>query len=263
MMPDEAERIDATNFNMTDAKEYKKVATVYAMPMDEPFSVRTLGNVTNGKAGDYLVQGTRGERWPVKKAIFKETYEPIESETLAEYQEAGALSESVVRREGRLFCQIHTLGREVEITQGDLIRITKLKLDETPKIVCLCGSGRFKDAFDEAEFNETLAGNIVLTIGCNTKDVARSPMLAQHKPMLDELHLRKIDLADEVLILNVDGYIGESTANELAYAKACGKTIRFLEEPDNEEILRAKELCEIILARMAKEKSFTGDGNGI
>jgi len=50
------------------------------------------------------------------------------------------------------------------------------------------------------------------------------------KAKLDELHLRKIDLADEVLILNVDGYIGESTRNELNYAKSKGKKIRFLEE---------------------------------
>lgn len=98
-----------------------------------------------------------------------------------------------------------------------------------PTIVCLCGSGRFRDAFEIAEYNETLAGNIVLTIGCNTKDVARSPELAHHKPALDELHLRKIDLADEVLILNVGGYIGESTSRELAYAKSQGKVIRFLE----------------------------------
>lgn len=50
----------------------------------------------------------------------------------------------------------------------------------------------------------------------------------QAKPRLDELHLRKIDLADEVLILNVGGYIGESTARELAYAREHGKRIRSL-----------------------------------
>jgi hypothetical protein len=99
-----------------------------------------------------------------------------------------------------------------------------------PKIVCLCGSGRFKEAFETAEFNETLSGRIVLTIGCNTHDIARSEGLSIHKPMLDELHLRKIDLADEVLILNVDGYIGESTKRELEYAIANNKKIRFLED---------------------------------
>ena len=98
-----------------------------------------------------------------------------------------------------------------------------------PRIVCLCGSGRFKEAFDDAEFNETLAGRIVLTIGCNTKDIARSAELAHHKPALDELHKRKIDLADEVYVLNVGEYIGESTRNEIEYAEAHGKPIRYLE----------------------------------
>jgi hypothetical protein len=49
--------------------------------------------------------------------------------------------------------------------------------------------------------------------------------------MLDDLHKRKIDLADEVLILNVDGYIGDSTRSELEYAQATGKIVRFLEDP--------------------------------
>lgn len=97
-----------------------------------------------------------------------------------------------------------------------------------PIIVCLCGSGRFKQAFEDAEYNETLKGNIVLTIGCNTKDIARSAELAHHKPMLDELHLRKIDLANQVLILDVDGYIGESTRKEIEYAEMKGRLIRYL-----------------------------------
>lgn len=98
-----------------------------------------------------------------------------------------------------------------------------------PPIVCLCGSGRFREAFERAEFDETLAGRIVLTIGCNTHDVSRSAELCHHKAMLDFLHLRKIDLADEILVLNVGGYIGESTANEVRYASALNKPVRMLE----------------------------------
>lgn len=101
---------------------------------------------------------------------------------------------------------------------------------EKPEIVCLCGSGRFRDAFEKAEYDETLKGKIVLTIGCNTHDVARCEELKHHKPMLDELHKRKIDLADEVLILNVGGYIGESTHSEIEYAIDRNKVIRFLEK---------------------------------
>lgn len=103
-----------------------------------------------------------------------------------------------------------------------------------PKIVCLCGSTRFLDAFQEANLQETLAGNIVLSIGCDTKSdntlfAELTPdALKAMKERLDELHLRKIDLADEVYILNVDGYIGESTHRELEYAAQQHKEIRFL-----------------------------------
>lgn len=99
--------------------------------------------------------------------------------------------------------------------------------NERPKIVCLCGSGRFREALEQAEYDETLARKIVLTIGCNMKDIARRPDLAHHKSMLDELHLRKIDLADEILVLDVNGYIGESTAKEIAYAESLKKPIRY------------------------------------
>lgn len=107
--------------------------------------------------------------------------------------------------------------------------------DDFPTIVCLCGSTRFSDAFREANLRETLAGRIVLSIGCDMRsdtDVfghLPEAELAQIKSDLDALHMRKIELADEVLILNVSGYIGASTTRELAYARKLGKVVRFLE----------------------------------
>jgi hypothetical protein len=97
-----------------------------------------------------------------------------------------------------------------------------------PKIVCLCGSTRFSEAFRRANLNETLAGRIVLSIGCDFKNDDARELTNYDKTRLYELHLRKIDLADEILILNVDGYIGESTRRELEYARRLGKPIRFL-----------------------------------
>lgn len=99
-------------------------------------------------------------------------------------------------------------------------------------VVCLCGSTRFMDAFQKAKYDETLAGRIVLSIGCDTKsdgELFKGPEGDAIKIKLDELHKRKIDLADEVLILNVGGYIGSSTRSELEYAQKYGKKIRFLE----------------------------------
>jgi hypothetical protein len=99
-----------------------------------------------------------------------------------------------------------------------------------PTIVCLCGSTKFKQQFIEANFRETMAGKIVLSVGffSHADEIIYTPT-DEEKNMVDELHKRKIDLADEVLILNVNGYIGESTKNEIEYAKQLGKCIRFLE----------------------------------
>ena len=97
-----------------------------------------------------------------------------------------------------------------------------------PTIVCLCGSTRFGDAYRAAQRDETFAGKIVLTVGL-LGHLEGIDMTGPVKAALDELHLRKIDLADEVLILNVGGYIGDSTRRELEYARRLDKTVRFLE----------------------------------
>lgn len=110
-----------------------------------------------------------------------------------------------------------------------------------PTITCLCGSTRFWREFQAASLRETLAGRIVLSIGAasGTDDEHFGNLPRDEydrvKAVLDELHLRKIDLADEVLILNRDGYIGESTRHEIAYAIAHGKPVRWLEPPSEQE----------------------------
>lgn len=104
-----------------------------------------------------------------------------------------------------------------------------------PTVVCLCGSTRFAEAFRVANLRETIAGRIVLSIGCDTKSDADLMALGELTPAakakLDELHKRKIDLADEILVLNVGGYIGTSTRSEIEYAELHHKPIRWLETP--------------------------------
>src|SRR5580658_7370538 len=104
----------------------------------------------------------------------------------------------------------------------------KRNLIQIPTIVCLCGSTRFYKEFQQYNLTETLAGKIVLSVGAFVH--YDTPHLTpEQKIALDELHKRKIDLADEVLILNVGDYIGSSTRSELEYAINAGKVIRFLE----------------------------------
>jgi len=91
-----------------------------------------------------------------------------------------------------------------------------------PEIVCICGSARFVDEMRVANRELTLAGVIVVAPG-----EAGGLVTHEQKAALDALHLRKIDLADRVLVVNPGGYIGESTSREIAYAHALGKPVSF------------------------------------
>lgn len=110
-----------------------------------------------------------------------------------------------------------------------------------PTIVCLCGSTRFKDAFLEANKQETLDGRIVLSVGMfphtDNGGHAEQVLGENVKAMLDQLHKAKIDLADEIIVLNVGGYVGKSTKSEITYALRRGKPIRWLEPESADEIL--------------------------
>lgn len=99
-----------------------------------------------------------------------------------------------------------------------------------PEIVCLCGSTRFADTFNAENLRLTLEGKIVLSIGANVSDAALGiSQESEIKRRLDDLHLAKIDLADRVHVLNVDGYIGESTLREIQHARRHLKRITYLE----------------------------------
>lgn len=97
------------------------------------------------------------------------------------------------------------------------------------KVITLCGSTRFKDAFLEAQKRLTLEGNIVVSVGLFGHSGDEEVWKPGIKEMLDRMHLSKIDMADEVFVINVDGYIGESTKREIAYALAHSKTVKYLE----------------------------------
>lgn len=112
--------------------------------------------------------------------------------------------------------------------------------NERPRIVTLCGSTRFYEAFQQANYQETMAGRIVLSVGFyphsageHEQSVGCTP---KQKVALDELHKRKIDLSDEILVLDCDledgclyieNYIGVSTRSEIKYAQETGKRIRY------------------------------------
>jgi hypothetical protein len=104
------------------------------------------------------------------------------------------------------------------------------------KVITLCGSTRFKDEFMETQKRLTLEGNIVISVGLfghsGDNEVWESMdegTLTKTKEMLDDMHKRKIDMADEIFVINVGGYIGSSTRSEIDYAVATGKPVHYLE----------------------------------
>jgi hypothetical protein len=119
--------------------------------------------------------------------------------------------------------------------EAEAMYVESLQQESRPQIICLCGSTRFGETFRAANLQETLAGRIVLSIGCEWHSDQTLGLTAVDKQQLDELHLRKIDLADVVYVLNVGGYVGSSTRREIEYARAQGKVIRWLEAPSHGE----------------------------
>ncbi|ADL36472.1 hypothetical protein bpr_IV107 (plasmid) [Butyrivibrio proteoclasticus B316] len=104
-------------------------------------------------------------------------------------------------------------------------------------VITLCGSTRFKNQFMEAQKKLTLEGNIVISVGLfghsgdsEVWENMDEGTLTKTKEMLDDIHKRKIDMSDEIFVINVGGYIGDSTRSEIEYALAHVKKVRYLEE---------------------------------
>ena len=131
------------------------------------------------------------------------------------------------------------------------------------KVITLCGSTRFKDQFMEAQKRLTLEGYIVISVGLfghagdqEVWDSMDEGTLSKTKEMLDDMHKRKIDMADEIYVINVGGYIGDSTRSEIQYAEEHGKTVRYYEDTPKDEMLR--QLSEA-RQHIADGKCKTGD----
>ena len=97
-------------------------------------------------------------------------------------------------------------------------------------VVTLCGSTRFKDEFLEMQKKLTLQGNIVISVGLFSHSDGQENMNEDTLEMLIDMHKRKIDMADSIYVINVGGYIGDSTKSEIEYAKNHGKEVQYLEE---------------------------------
>ena len=238
---------------------------------DESFAKLAANDLDETICAEFFAQRIEAAKWASKEAAPPSAVEHTVSFKVGEpnvelYEKISQLFERVVELEKlepmlddwNIFKRVERLEREVKEpgrrwgrplveyeeraergAQYSLDRIARTRMiagefilgPNFPKIVCLCGSTRFSRAFNNANLEETLKGNIVLTVGSMTHsdDELGARITPEIKTMLDDLHFKKIELADEVLVLNQGGYIGESTRNEIAHATRLGKTIRYLE----------------------------------
>lgn len=97
-------------------------------------------------------------------------------------------------------------------------------------VITLCGSTKFKEEFLQVQKKLTLQGNIVISVGLFGHSEDSEVWEEGTKEMLDDMHKRKIDMANEIFVINKNGYVGSSTKSEIAYAKSAGKIVRYLEE---------------------------------
>lgn len=97
------------------------------------------------------------------------------------------------------------------------------------RVITLCGSTKFKEEFIQAQKELTLQGNIVISVGLFGHSGDDEVWTEGTKEMLDDMHKRKIDMADAIFVINVGGYIGDSTKSEIEYAKRHCKIVEYLE----------------------------------
>lgn len=96
------------------------------------------------------------------------------------------------------------------------------------KVITLCGSARFKDDFMKVQKRLSLEGNIVLSLSFFDLDDGEV-LTKEKKDLLDDIHKRKIDMSDEIFVINKGGYIGENTRSEIEYAKMTNKKVNYME----------------------------------
>lgn len=127
------------------------------------------------------------------------------------------------------------------------------------KVITLCGSTKFKDEFIKVQKELTLKGSIVISVGLFGHSGDIEVWTDNTKQMLDDMHKAKIDLADEIFVINKNGYIGESTKSEIEYALKQGKSVKYLEDTQT-----IKEFLRLGYSQSEAEElanaSFIGDG---
>lgn len=174
-----------------------------------------------------------------KCAEMREVLCTIDRNTQA-WSEYGAASVESIYRSGYI-CELGTFEHALSGDCG------KGWIRKTAKVICLCGSTRFTDEMLVKQWELTKLGFVVLSWCALPESYFKGPHVGDAegvKEIVDEVHKRKIDLADSVFVMNVGGYFGNSTTSEIVYAMRHGKPVEWLERPSAAELARLESLAK-------------------
>ena len=124
------------------------------------------------------------------------------------------------------------------------------------KVITLCGSTRSTADFERVQKQLTLQGNIVISVGLFGHSGDNEVWNDWVKEILDEMHLAKIDMADEIFVINPGGYVGQSTAREIAYARSQGKTVKSLCPLESAPEPRVKRVTPAFITELTEGEIF-------
>ncbi|MGG3562146.1 hypothetical protein ABES03_11140 [Neobacillus rhizosphaerae] len=110
------------------------------------------------------------------------------------------------------------------------------------KVITLCGSTKFKEQFEKANAYLTLQGNVVISLGFFEQSEGIE-ITQEQEELFAKIHFRKMDLADEIFIIDVNGYIGSSTRKEIEYATNAGKPVRYYSQS---ELVAQEEIASTV-----------------
>lgn len=102
------------------------------------------------------------------------------------------------------------------------------------KIITICGSSKFKEEILRIDAKLSLEGNIVISLGC-FGHADELNLTRKQEAILERVHQEKMNMSDEIFVVNKDGYIGEHTERDIEYAKSRGLKIRYLNEVEERE----------------------------
>ena len=205
-------------------------------------------NKIEGRKANYRILDEEEYLKEIDKKLFEEAHEFVEEHSIEEladlmevinaeikvrninYEDIEEVRKTKAEKKGKFENKIYLNYVEQDYIDKKEEEESKKEWRKLKKynIITLWGSIKFKDEFLKVQEKLVLEGNIVFTPNF-FNNIKKEEISLETKEMLDKMHKQKIDMSDEIYVINQGGYIGESTKLEIEYAKSKGKKITYLE----------------------------------